>query len=212
MSEFLAGCASGAVQSIIGHPLDTMKVLIQSKRRFHSNPLHYYRGVSFPTVMNILTTGIVFDLNARIYKETNSYYKSGFLTGGITAPILYLFDVGKIHYQTSPTKTIEISQFMRGGGRMATLARESLATSIYMGVYFNMENKLGAFKAGGLAGLASWTFTYPIDVIKTRQMNDVSLSWKRAIKMGNLWRGYMICALRAVLVNSSGFWAYSYFS
>ena len=37
MSEFIAGCSSGIVQSIIGHPFDTIKVLQQTKRPFYRN-------------------------------------------------------------------------------------------------------------------------------------------------------------------------------
>lgn len=31
-----------------------------------------------------------------------------------------------------------------------------------------------------------------------------------AFKMGNLWKGYLPCALRAIIVNSYGFYIYQY--
>jgi hypothetical protein len=91
MTEFLAGCSSGIVQSLIGHPIDTIKVLQQNHQSFYKNPLHYYRGISYPTGFNLMATGITFDLNARIKKHTGSHYSSGFiLLQGVLLLPLYL--------------------------------------------------------------------------------------------------------------------------
>ena len=49
--------------------------------------------------------------------------------------------------------------------------------------------------------------TYPIEVIKNRQMAQ-NIGLKDAINIGNIWKGYPICALRAVIVNSMNFWTY----
>ncbi len=58
-----------------------------------------------------------------------------------------------------------------------------------------------------MAGLCNWTVTYPIDVIKSRQMaSNISIS--QAFRMGNLWKGFSICAARAVIVNAIDFWIY----
>ena len=66
-----------------------------------------------------------------------------------------------------------------------------------------------AFISGGVAGLMAWTFSYPIDVIKNRQMAK-NIDFKTALKEGKLWRGYGLCAARAIVVNSVGFKAYDY--
>ena len=126
--EFIAGCSSGIVQSLIGHPIDTVKILQQNRQEFHSNFLHYYRGISYPTAFNLLATGITFDLNARIYKKTGSYYSSGFLTGAALTPMIFLFDIGKIHHQTKPMERISLKHFSRTNGFAATTARESIST------------------------------------------------------------------------------------
>lgn len=228
MSEFVAGCSSGFIQSLIGHPLDTLKVLAQtsistnkkpvinkSNGRLHHRVLKLYRGVTYPTAMNMLTTGIIFDVNARIYKETTCHYKSGFLTGCFIAPTMYFFDTGKIYYQTKcaslpQTYYFPWRKFFNWNGLGATFAREALANSLYIGVYFDLEERTSPLIAGGIAGLASWCIAYPVDVIKTRQMSDCSLSFMKAAKQGYLWRGFGVCALRAVLVNAAGFWTYDY--
>ena len=228
MSEFLAGCVSGCIQSVLGHPLDTIKVLAQtsskkteSKRvnvnsNININIKTLYRGVSYPTAMNMLTSGVIFDTNSRLYESYKSHYKSGFITGIFTAPMMYFFDTGKIYHQTyvnnvNTKQKIQLfpyKQFLKGNGLGATFGRECLATSAYMGVYFDLVERTSPLYAGGIAGLASWVVSYPIDVIKSRQMADCSLSFLDAGRQGQLWRGFSVCALRAIIVNSAGFWAY----
>ena len=209
--EFIAGCTSGIVQSLIGHPIDTIKILQQNRQPFHRNIIHYYRGISYPTAFNLLATGMTFDINARIYRMTKSYYSSGFLTGGLLSPIIFMCDIGKRHYQIRPTERISLKHFSRLNGFSATVARESISNALYMGLNFNMEERYGPLFSGGCAGLASWTMTYPIDVIKTRQMAhpEKNYTFYEAFKKGSLWRGYTACAIRAIVVNVAGFWSYN---
>ena len=49
--------------------------------------------------------------------------------------------------------------------------------------------------SGGLAGITSWTITYPIDTIKTRIQN---ISFSKAIKQYNLFKGLSVSLLRAL--------------
>lgn len=209
MNEFFAGCSSGILQSLIGHPIDTAKVLKQTRTPMHKNFMYYYRGITYPTTFNILCTGITFDIHSRYKKYTGSHYYGGFLSGFTMAPIIYYFDVGKIHYQLNPKTPISLSQFKKTNGIFATFARESISTAFYMGVYFDMVDNHGPLVSGGVAGLTSWTVTYPLDVIKTRQMSDQYASFRNAMRIGNLWNGFLFCAIRAVLCNAGGFWAYN---
>lgn len=210
MKEFWGGCASGIVQSIIGHPFDTIKVLMQTNKPLYKNPFHYYKGVTFPTAFNIMCTGLSFDIQSRLHKLTDSHYIAGAGTGTMIAPIIYLFDIGKIHKQTNPHAPLSLSHFKTTRGLGATFMREGIATSIYMGLYFSMEERNGPLISGGYAGLACWAITYPLDVIKTRQMSNVKreVTFHSAYKMGQLWKGFSACAMRAILVNAAGFWTY----
>jgi hypothetical protein len=61
--------------------------------------------------------------------------------------------------------------------------------------------------SGGIAGLANWTITYPLDVVRNRQM-ATQVSFYNALKMGSLWKGYAFCAIRAIKVNAVGFYVY----
>lgn len=209
MSEFIAGATSGIVQSLVGHPFDTIKVLIQTNK-LKSNPKNirsYYNGAAFPTLFNIFFNGTLFELNSKIQIKTQNQAISGFLSGLALAPPIFFFDIGKIHFQTKPKSPLKINQFYASKGLLSTCMRESISTSIYMTTYFNMEKKTHPVIAGGMAGLLCWTLTYPIDVIKTRQM-CYNMTIKQAFNQGNLWKGLLACNIRAVLVNGFGFWAY----
>ena len=51
------------------------------------------------------------------------------------------------------------------------LSREMVAMSSYFGMYNYMrDNNYHVLLSGGMAGLANWTLTYPIEVVKNRQL------------------------------------------
>ena len=78
----------------------------------------------------------------------------------------------------------------------------------YIGTYEYCKNQnLHPLLGGAFAGLSNWTLSYPIDVVKSRQMAQ-NISIKKAIKFGNLWKGFHICAIRAVIVNATNFYVY----
>ena len=59
--------------------------------------------------------------------------------------------------------------------------------------------------SGGITGLASWTFTYPLDVIN---VIPPKYFYCRCFKAKKMWSGYKICAFRAILLNGINFWVY----
>lgn len=211
MNEFYAGAFSGLTQSIIGYPLDTIKILLQSNNNFPQKASYYYKGISYPLIFSMLSNGFLFQCNNKIYNKCNNNYVSGIISGTLIAPAIFFVDIGKIHYQINPTKKIKISQFKNINGIKPTILRESIGTSIYFGTYYELKQKYNPIFAGGIAGLLSWTVTYPIDVIKTRQMTH-GYTIKESINIGNLWKGFMPCAIRAVIVNAVGFWSYELYN
>lgn len=93
-------------------------------------------------------------------------------------------------------------------GLYSATTRETLA----MGVYFYTFHKLkqhtdSTLLSGALTGVASWTTTYPIDVIMSRQVAQ-NITIKQAIQQCNLWKGYRVCIARAMLVNAANFKIY----
>ena len=90
-----------------------------------------------------------------------------------------------------------------------TFNREILAMGSYFGsyYYFKDEKKCSILLSGGLAGLTNWTITYPLDVIRSRQIAQ-NISVKEAMNQKKLWGGYSACAFRAIIVNASSFYIY----
>ena len=79
---------------------------------------------------------------------------------------------------------------------------------IYFSTYNYLRNKeINILTSGGIAGLTNWTLTYPIDVIRNRVYAQ-KINMRDAYSQGNMWKGYSLCASRAVIVNAVGYWVY----
>ena len=198
MSDFAAAFCVGVGQVTIGHPFDTTKILIQNNRKWFGLPLKdYYRGWRFPLGSAILLNCMTFPIVERTKPYTQNNFLSGCIAGMTISPIVYCFDVGKIKQQTK--QPISLKTIVSTKGRYS---------SVYFGSYFVCRDYgWHPLLSGGMAGLCNWTVTYPIDVIKSRQMaSNISIS--QAFRMGNLWKGFSICAARAVIVNAIDFWIY----
>ena len=207
MKDIIAGAAVGFSQVGVGHPFDTAKVLIQNKRPWFGLPLtSYYKGWRFPLFSATIFNSIVFPIYERTVDYTNNSFASGFIAGAVVTPIVYIFDVGKIRQQT--LQTVNLRHLYTTYGKDSTFYRETLAMSLYFGSYFNLrKNDFHPLTAGGIAGLVNLTCTYPLDVIRSRQMAQ-NIPFRKALNQGNLWKGYSICATRAIIVNAANFWVY----
>jgi len=191
----------------VGHPFDTAKVLIQNKQPWVGLPFrHYYRGWRFPLFCSSLFTCTVFPMYDYSIQYTNNFWLSGALSGIIVSPMVFVLDTFKIKKQINKPISLDLLRPMHG--IWSTTARETLAMSVYFGTYNTLkEMDYNPMISGAAAGLVNWTTTYPIDVIHSRQIAQ-HISIKESIKMGNLWKGYPICATRAILVNGCTFSVY----
>lgn len=210
MNEYLIGGIIGATQTLFGHPLDTIKVRIQNNQNWKNmKPRHYYRGSLYPLSGSLVFNMIVFPVYENTIEHTKSPTLSGLISGLCVSPFIYMFDVGKIKRQAD-TK-LKLKDFIKTKGKISNISRETLANTVYFGSYFYCKNdlKLSPLVSGGIAGLLNWTLTYPIDVVRTRQIAQ-NISIKKAIKQGKIWKGYSPCAIRAVIVNSLSFYVYEY--
>ena len=208
MNEFVIGGIIGATQTLFGHPLDTIKVRIQNNQNWKNmKPHHYYRGYLYPLSGSLVINMIVFPAYENTIEYTKSPTLSGLISGLCVSPFIYMFDVGKIKRQAH-TK-LKLKDFIKTKGKISNLSRESLANSVYFGGYFYCKNnlKFSPLISGGIAGLLNWTLTYPIDVVRTRQIAQ-NISIKEAFKQGKIWKGYYPCAIRAIIVNSLSFYVY----
>lgn len=207
MTDFVAASCVGLAQIGVGHPFDTSLTLIQNKRKWWGLPIkNYYRGWRFPMTSSIAFNATVFPVVERTQRYTGSVFLSGLLAGVCVAPFMYCFEYGKIKQQTG--QRVTINGLLNNSGRIAMLSREMVAMSSYFGMYNYMrDNNYHVLLSGGMAGLANWTLTYPIEVVKNRQLAQ-NISIRRALSQRAIWKGYPICAARAVLVNAANFWTY----
>lgn len=208
MSDYLYGAASGLSQTIVGYPLDTCKVMMQNNKSFKDfNIKNVFNGMKYPLCSSMIVCSINFGSYSYMSEILNyNIIVSGAISGFIVSPIVFISDYGKISYQMN-RKPIWGNLF-RHNGFFCCSMRETLAYSVYFKTFYDMkERKITPFISGGIAGLANWTLTYPIDVIRTRQIaNNCSII--DAIRIGSLWKGYLPCASRAIIVNAVGFYVY----
>lgn len=211
-NEFLKGFIVGSSQTISGHPFDTIKTNIQANRKIHLNKL--YKGIFFPFISHSVINSFLFGFYSYSYCQTNNHFLSGMIAGFFISPIVSPLDKLKIDYQIgNRNKLVEINSKQLFKGIGFTISRESLGAGIYFYSYnFLKKQKIlegdnNILISGGMAGVLSWFFTYPIDVIKTR-IQGTDINSIEAFKKGGLFNGIKICLLRSFLVNSIGFFIY----
>jgi hypothetical protein len=205
MSDIFAAFGVGISETLIGHPFNTAKVLIQNKKKWYGLPWkQYYRGVRYPLVSGTFFNMIVFPIKERTYQYTHNYFVSGILAGIMVTPSVFFIDTFTIKRQTN--QSVSLSMFKGAKGGQSTMLRETVALSTYFGTYHWMrdDQKYNSLISGGAAGLANWTVSYPLDVIRSRQIAQ-RITIKEAVKMGNFWKGFSIAAIRSVIVNAISF-------
>jgi len=194
--ELLAGFVSGCFQSLIGQPLDTIKVLLQGEKSIH-NKYHFIKKNNFK-LFNGLTPNIIsstFITGIQFYSYENySPIMLGLISTLLTTPI----DFYKIQKQKFNKYPKQIPN-----GFMITFCREVIALNCYFNLYKYLEKTYGVFLSGGIAGSTSWLITYQIDTIKTRIQSGET--FENAVKKGNFNNGLLFCLLRGFLVNGFGY-------
>ena len=206
-----AGLVSGSVQTIVGHPLDTMKVWRQQNGT--ATPCKLFKGLKYPLITSSITTSIMFTsynwmAQHNKYITSNQWLDaiggafSGIFTGICAAPI----DKYKIQQQMN----IQTTRY----GVLSCILREIPANAIYFGSYAHFRSKnRSVLESGALAGGLSWLLTYPLDVIKTQVQSGKVDNIRQAIhniRTGttSITNGIGLCVSRALLVNGVGFVVY----
>ena len=189
---------NGMIQTIVGHPLDSLKTWKQSNLKLSYSIKNLYRGLSYPLLTNSILNHVQFNIMGnKKNPDYINYLYTGIFSGLFLAPIEYF----KIRKQNN----LKIF-FPNGIG--FSLAREIPGVLIYFGTlrnfkyYTNIDSEL---ITGGVAGTLSWFFTYPLDTIKTRIQADVP--FKKAIKLP-YYNGFTYCLTRAFIANSLGYYCY----
>lgn len=255
--DFAAGCLGGCAGIVVGYPLDTVKVHMQTQD--YRNPkykgtLHclrtlimkesvmgLYRGMTSPMAGVAVVNAIVFGVYGQAQKymadsERLSYHFLAGLTAGIAqAPICSPIELAKTRMQLQSAKGrkfsgpleclkhIYKSEGYRGvfNGMGITFLREAPSFGVYFLTYEALtqsKEPISTFRmllAGGLAGTASWTVSYPLDVIKSRMQAESRSRYSSPLDCfrqsvsaegyGCLYRGLNSTILRAFPTNAATF-------
>ena len=196
----------GISETLVGYPFMTAKVRIQNGQPWRNLKFHeYYRGVKYPACSSLAFNMVVFPMHEYMYEKTGNHAFAGTVAGIAVTPQAFVIDTLTITRQTNQTITRQL--FQKPRGVYTTLAREMIALACYFDMYHRLRDTTGTFVAGGAAGLFNWTMTYPIDVIRTRQVAQ-RISALEALEAKHLWKGFRIAAMRATVVNAMSFTVY----
>ena len=223
MNEYLLGNIFGLSQVIIGYPFDTVKTNLQNSKPimplFYS-PKLFYKGIQYPLITTMFGTTLMFGNYSYFLELTGNKFVSASATGIIGAFLITPFDYLKIQRQIqehSNEKTqkniIDLinnpKQVFRG--MTLTILRETFAIPAYFLTfdYMYYQNSIHPFLSGGIAGINSWLFTYPLDTLKSRRQLYHNKSLQELIKIGSLYNGLGITLLRGFIVNGASFYFYT---
>jgi len=196
--------------------------------------LRLYRGLSTPMATvaftNALTFGVYGAMGRKFGdKSLTNVAANGGTAGSVRAFVLSPIEVLKIQQQVGKGKRLweaGKSVVNMGGwrgfsrGLPATLTREPVAFTVYFTTFELLtrgrkDNTPLVFLSGGIAGVMSWVFTCPQDVIKSRVQGD---DWGAKAKYSStadcfkksvseegwsvLYRGFGSVTYRAFIVNA----------
>ena len=234
MDEFIYGCFGGIFGTIISHPIDTIRINLQSLKQPKYDIKSLYKGILSPFIGIGIEKAIVFGTynlsmkfltqQRKITPTNQSFYQfcsgvaSGFSSTLVVTPVEYF----KITYQNQSSiklKDLTLKNMYRGW--TATLFREVPGYGIYFYTYNKItsyfgKNPLSIFMGGGTAGLAAWICIYPADYIKTRMQyyqTPFLSTAKNILKKEGLFGMYRGCSLalaRAFILHCGVFTAYEY--
>lgn len=160
--EMLAAAGAGCAATLVGHPLDTLKVHLQTQPHlsttfraaqslFHAGPCVFMRGIGPPLCNAVLMNTVMFGVFNRLKHssglsyvagETASSLVAGLVSGCAIACIGTPMDFVKIHAQLHGGRSLTIlSHALRRHprallrGHTANLGREGIFTMVYLGLY-----------------------------------------------------------------------------
>lgn len=209
-NEFYAGLINGFSQTIIAHPLDTIKTLQQNSVKFSEIKYkNLYKGFSYLLTYKLISKSLCFDFDAKLknkYNCNNPWIRGG-ITGICISPIAHILDLYKVKRQNNLYVTYK--DFINYKSFGLSLLRDTNAYSFYIGTYITLRNyDYNPLIAGGFSGIINWTLSYPLDVLRTRQMTYPEHTILQSYKIDTLWKGYTACIIRAVSTSAIGFYVF----
>ena len=233
MNEFIYGCCGGLLGTVVSHPIDTIRINLQSGVKPNYSFLSLYKGLLSPLIGIGIEKAVVFGSYNYLDKELSKYSQfsgnsamikffagvgSGLASTAVVTPVEY-FKIQRQNGNKINFKNLSLKGLYRGW--TATLFREVPGYGIYFTTYNTVidkfgKNPLSIFLGGGLSGLTAWICIYPADYIKTRMQYHQTAFFKttKAIiaKEGllGMYRGCTLALVRAFVLHCTVFVGYEY--
>ena len=213
--EYLVGYCVGISQTIIGYPFDTIKTRLQTNSVKIGKPKSIWMGIRYPLINSTLINTITFGNRDYFIRKTDNYVLSYTLVGLINGVVQNQLDNAKVKSQVTGETAKLPRKFVLNGMKYSVLL-ETISMPIYFLTfdYLHKEKKINSFQSGGMAGINSWFWLYPIDTLKSRSYLNPGKSLRELIKLEktSLYRGLSFALLRAYLVNGVAFSVYTFLS
>ena len=228
MNEFIYGWTGGVIGTIMSHPVDTIRINLQSSKIPQYTCRSLYKGVLTPVFGIGLEKAVVFGtynlfnkiLPNRLLNTSIGNFISGVGAGVASTAVVTPVEYFKIILQNNSKinfKELSLKAMYRGW--TATLFREVPGYGIYFATYNKIINTFGKnpysiFMGGGLAGLNAWICIYPADYIKTR-MQYYQTSFRETTKeifvkegIRGMYKGCCLALTRAFILHCGVFSGY----
>ncbi|NDE16145.1 hypothetical protein EBZ80_14555 [bacterium] len=203
-SSCVLGGGTAALQTLLGHPLETIKVRLQrGTTDWRVLSRHAYTGwrVAFLTQLCVHP---VFFACYRHCRSDSPPWLSGAVTGCVTALLLQPIELRKTLLQSgSPLPSTRGWHGLVGWTRgwPLLLSREVVGTACYWDVFERSGAVTNAWAAGALAGVCSWLVSYPMDVWKTQTQTNAHQTPRASFATQCCALG--VTLVRAAVVNGS---------
>eukprot|EP00977_Amphora_coffeiformis_P002233 scaffold425_cov175-Amphora_coffeaeformis.AAC.92 len=228
-NEIAGATSAGFVTTLVGHPLDTIKVHLQTqpttsasdgtwktgRTLWAQNAL--FRGIVPPLVNAVVMNTVMFaafhSVKDLCGDSLTAGLLSGFATACISTPTDYIKIQAQLHGKSSwglvqKTLVNHPRNFLRG--HTANLGREGVFTMVYLGLYDRMQPKdfFQVALTGSLTGAFAWIASYPFDTLKSvmqAKTTSIPNALKSIYERGGLaafYRGCLPSTGRAMLVTS----------
>lgn len=244
LTELIAGTVGGAFGIIIGQPLDIIKTraMIGSVQKKNLRNLIHTEGILSPfkgSLIPMIGQGLYSSIAFTTYNVSRmnkfDIFTSGCIGGAASVLVTTPSEVIKIGLQMNTgqvkkgnLRAVVSSIYKKNGllgfylGFLPTFIRDVPSTGIYFYGYTKCRERLlldnnrrfVELIAGGTAGVLSWAFVIPIDVIKSRvqygggTMLECARCIYRESGIRGFFRGTLPCLMRAFPVNAATFLAY----